>query len=377
MKALSFNESSEVSIGIELEFQIIDKSSFTLSSCAKEVLSHIKGTKYRLKIKPELTQSMIEINSSVHHDLQSLYIELHQIYNFLSSKALDLNITFCGGGTHPFQSWTTQEIYSTKANINFAKEYTYLAKRATVFGQHVHIGCRDAEDALYLTHALARFVPHFIALSASSPFYLGVDTGFVSTRTTVFNTFPLCGVVPFLLNWDDFSQYFHKMKRLGVIKNMNDFLWDIRPRPHLGTVEIRVCDTPLTLKKAILLGAYIQTLSLYLLKEKPLKINQDLYLLYNYNRFQASRYGFKGRFINPFTKRHRLITDDILTTLGKIKKYAHQLQNDPFLELLKNDVSTKDSDAKQLIDIYHTTGSLHQVVAQQCQKWSNSLKPLI
>ncbi|WP_241969400.1 YbdK family carboxylate-amine ligase [Legionella sainthelensi] len=372
MKQLDFNKSSEVTIGVELEFQIIDPHSFSLVSRATDVLKNIQKSEHKQKIKPELTQSMIEINSSVHHGIKELYQDLHQLYDYLLQIGSQLNIFFCGGGVHPFQKWTTQKIFLKKKEYKtFAKKYEFLAKRATVFGQHMHIGCDNPEDALYLAHALSRYVPHFIAISASSPFYQGIDTGFVSSRSTVFKAFPFSGAMPFLKNWNEFSLYCYEMNKLGITKNVNDFLWDIRIQPKFGTVEIRVCDTPLTLEKVVLLAAYLQSLSLYLLKERPIKMSQDLYFLYNYNHFQASRYGFNGHLIEDSKKR---ISADILSTIKKIKKYTQQLQNNEFIKLLISIVKNKENDAKNLRTILTHTQSFQEVVSVQCQEWANFLR---
>ncbi|KTD59568.1 carboxylate-amine ligase [Legionella santicrucis] len=371
MKRLSFKHSLPVSIGIELEFQVIDPKSFSLIARAKDLIRNIRESAYKQNIKPEVTQSMIEINSSIHYEAKEMLSELSQLQTFLLAQATNLQITFCGGGTHPFQKWKNQEIFPINRYKNLSRKFKYLAKRATVFGQHVHIGCPNAEDALYLTHALARFVPHFIAISASSPFYQGIDTGYYSSRSTIFNDFPSSGVIPYLTGWNDFSQYFYKMSRLGIIGSMKDLYWDIRPRPDFGTVEIRVCDTPLTLRKAILIVAYIQTLSLYLLEEKPININHNLYFLYNYNRFQASRYSFDGDFIDPNTEQRCSIINDILDTIKKIKIYAQRLNNDEFMKQLADDVNNKCNDAVKLKEILKRTGSFQHLVAEQCRIWSH------
>jgi carboxylate-amine ligase len=373
MKELLFKESSNFSIGLELEFQIINPKSFSLISRANEVLDNIQGSLYQQQIKPELTQSMIEINSSVHHKVSDLYSELHKLYGFLLEQASALNISFCGGGVHPFHQWNTQDIYiKNKKLASFGRKYKFLAQQATVFGQHVHIGCNNAEDALYLIHALACFVPHFIAIAASSPFYLGTDTGFSSSRSTLFKAFPFSGVIPFFKNWNDFSKYFYKMRDLGAVESLGDFLWDIRPQPSFGTVEIRVCDTPLTLNKAILITAYLQTLAFYLLEERPIEICPNLYFFYDYNYFQASRYGLHGDIIDVTSEKHCLIYQDILYTLKKVKKYAHQLQTEEFLLLLEHEVKNKKNDAEKLRNIFNETNSFQEVVWNQCQYWEKS-----
>lgn len=369
MKLLPFKTSSAVSLGVELEFQIINPHSFSLVSRAKELLRSIKESPLEVNIKPEVTQSMIEINSSIHTSVKELADELQRLQVFLLTQGKELDISICGGGTHPFQKWSVAKIFPTMRYKKLSRKFRYLSKRSTVFGQHMHVGCASAEDALYLTHALARYVPHFIALCASSPFYLGIDTGFASSRSTVFNAFPLSGVIPYLTNWEEFSTYFYKMKNLGIISTMKDFYWDIRPKPEFGTVEIRVCDTPLTISKAVMISAYLQALSLYLLEERPFQVIPDLYYLYNTNRFEASRYGLEADFINPYTLESIPLKNDIFDTMKQIERYANKLNNMVYLSQLHEEVTTMHNDAVTLRQILKQTGSFAKVVEQQCEIW--------
>jgi carboxylate-amine ligase len=371
MKRLPFIASDEGSLGVELEFQIIDPKTGHLMSRAKELIRNIKQSRYQDQIKPEIIQSMLEINSSVHFSTKSLYKEFLKMRAFLIDQAKGLNIYFCGGGTHPYQEWASRKIFPTPRFKHISMQQRYLSKRS-VCGQHVHIGCKNAEDALYLVHALTRFVPQFIALSASSPFFLEMDTGYHSSRSHLYNLHPLSGVMPYLSTWQEFSNYYYKMRRLGVINTMKDFYWDIKPKPEYGTVEIRVCDTPLTIKKAVLIAAYIQSLSLYLLNEKPFSSAQEQYLIYPYNRFQASRYGFEGDFINPCNLRHTSIGNDIITTIKAIKKYSHRLNNTNLINRLKKDVLDGINDATISRKIYKKTGSLSKVVFQHCALWKKN-----
>lgn len=370
MKKLPFKKSKVGSIGVELEFQIVDIHSFSLISRAKELIRNIRESEYQEAIKPEITQSMIEINSAIHQSPQKLREEFLKLQTFLLEQAANLEVAFCGGGTHPFQKWSQQKIFPTKRYKKISSKFRYLSKRSTVFGQHIHIGCSNAEEALYLTHALARYTPQLIALSASSPFYQGIDTRYSSSRSVVFNSFPLSGFIPYLLNWNEFSDYFYKMRDLGIIVNMKDFYWDIRPKPEFGTVEIRVCDTPLTLQKAVRIAAYAQALSLYLLEEKPTQVSKDLYYLYNHNRFQASRYGFDGVFINPYTSQQISISEDILDTFKKIGPYVIQLGSSNYVEPLMEEVANKINDAQLLRQIFKEVDFLPKVVAEQCRIWS-------
>ncbi len=369
MRMLSFKSSTHVSIGVELELQLINPHTYGLISSAKDLIRIIRESHYQKRIKPEITQCMIEVNSSIHHSPMILLDELIEIQSFLLEQGDKLNITFCGGGTHPFHKWMLQKIFPTMRYKKLSRQYRYLSKRSTVFGQHIHIGCKSGEDAIYLTHALARYVPQFIAICASSPFYMGVDTGFQSSRSTIFNAFPLSGVIPYLTSWLEFSNYFYKMKNLGIVESMKDFYWDIRPKPEFGTVEIRVCDTPLTIKNGIIITAYVQALSLYLLQERPEILSHDLYFLYGYNRFQASRYGFEGTMIDPASFQRYLISQDIIDTIKKIEYFANQLNTMSILSQLLHQVINQQNDAVLLRQILKHVNSFPKVVSEQCAIW--------
>ncbi len=372
MKKVPFKPSSLVSLGVELEFQIIDPHSYGLIPRAKDLIRNIRESVYQKRIKPEITQSMIEINSSVHHSPLMLLDELLDMRSYLLSLADKLKISFCGGGTHPFQKWTSLKIFPTMRYKNISRVYRYLSKRSTVFGQHIHVGCQNSDDAIYLTHALARYVPQFIAICASSPFYQGIDTGYHSSRSNVFSSFPLSGAIPYLTNWKEFSEYFYKMRNLGVIETMKDVYWDIRPKPEFGTVEIRVCDTPLTFTKAIIIAAYIQALSHYILQKKPIILSHDLYHLYIYNRFLACRYGLEGSFIDPFTFQNKSIADDILETIKTIQNNTDSLHNTDLISQLNDDVINKKNDTVLLRQIKKQVGSLAKMVNKQCDMWSSN-----
>ena len=265
---------------------------------------------------------MLEINSSIHETPQTLLLELNQIKNQLIEQTKDLNVLFSGGGTHPFQMWHERELYQTHHYETVKKKYGYLAKMFTVFGMHIHIGCANPNDALYLTHAMGRYVPHFIALSASSPFCQGIDTEFDSCRSNIVNLFPVSGMPPFILEWAEFDDYLTKMKRLPLIGSVNNFYWDIRPKGEFGTIEIRVCDTPLNIEKTVQIAAFAQALARYLLEEKPFSLVDDKYDLYGYNRFQASKLGFNAFLINPLTFQEYSLLDDILALYRKIESHS-------------------------------------------------------
>jgi carboxylate-amine ligase len=314
---------------------------------------------------------MIELNSGVHAHCERLLDELGVLRNAVVEEAGVLNLRVCGGGSHPFHDWSDRRIFPNE-RFNFVVErYGYLAKQFTVFGQHIHVGCAGGDDAVFLVHMLTRYVPHFIALSAASPFYQDQDTKFQSSRLTAVAAFPLAGHMPFLPDWAAFVEFYAHMKQFGIIASMKDFYWDIRPKPEYGTVEIRVCDTPLSVRRAGLLAAYAQALAAYHLAERPRAPVQDIYTVNAFNRFEACRFGFAGTLIDPFTGTKRRIGEDILSELALVAPHAAQLGSASLLQELGGVVRNGISDADWLRARYKEREALPDVVRDACEKWSD------
>ncbi|CAB1367996.1 YbdK family carboxylate-amine ligase [Denitratisoma oestradiolicum] len=331
----SFKVSKSLTLGVELELQLVNTTDFDLSASASDMLHLLERQPFPGDVKPEITESMIEVATDVQHCHADLLVQLRQMRDVLIKAGDSLNVALCGGGTHPFQQWFHQRIFAKPRFQEVSALYGYLAKQFTVFGQHVHVGCSSADEALFLLHALNRYLPHFIALSASSPYSQGVDTLFDSARLNSVFAFPLSGRAPFILSWDEFaSAYFAKMEQTGVVRSMKDFYWDIRPKPEYGTIELRVCDTPLSVERAAALAGYLQVLCAYLLERQEPPPVEDDYLVYNYNRFQACRFGLDGVIVHPRTHQSLPLREDILTTLRRLEPMALDLQGQEALDEL-------------------------------------------
>lgn len=366
---LDFAASRPLSLGVELELQLVNRRNYNLATDAADLLRRMRDIPHTGEIKPEITQSMVELNSSVHTQVADLRAELRRTRDAVVQEAQRMNVGIAGGGAHPFQTWSERRIFPNERFHELSETYGYLAKQFTVFGQHIHIGCENGDDALYLCHALARYVPHFIALSASSPFYQGVDTAFASSRLSIVNAFPLSGTLPFVHSWTEFESYYTRMLTFGVIRSMKDFYWDIRPKPEFGTVEIRVCDTPLSVDRAVDIAAYAQTVARYLLRERAVTVTPDIYLLYNYNRFQACRFGLRGNQINPFSHAHMVIGEDIAHTAEMLREDAAALNTADALLRLQDIARAGENDAKWMRDVFSRVKSLNDLVRLQSDKW--------
>ena len=358
-----FASSQALTLGVELELQLLNTHHYDLTPYAPDMLALLKNTPVPGSIVPEVTASMIEISTGICTDAQDAYQQLAVTRDALVKAADRLNIAIAGGGTHPFQQWHQQRIYDKPRFKEVTALYGYLTKQFTIFGQHVHVGCPDADAALMMLHRLSRYIPHFIALSASSPFVQGQDTAFDSARLNSVFAFPLSGRAPFALHWEDFERYFDKMAATGVIQSMKDFYWDIRPKPEFGTVEVRVFDTPLSIERAAQLAAYVQALGAWFLSENPFEPSEDDYLVYTYNRFQACRFGLEGSYVDPVSSEQSVLREHIALTLERITPYV-TAQSRPALQQLRNSLNLGGNDASWLRACYADAQQLPEVVRQ-------------
>ena len=365
-----FADSRPLTLGVELELQIVNVHDYDLSPSAADLMRLVGKRKFPGNVVPEITDSMIELSTGICSGHADALAQLGEIRDALVDSAAQLNIGLCGGGTHPFQDWSERRIYDTPRFHQVAELYGYLSKQFTIFGQHVHIGCPGPDQALILLHGMSRFIPHLIALSASSPYVQGTDTGFASARLNSVFAFPLSGRAPFVLTWDDFRRFFEKMTRTGVVKSMKDFYWDIRPKPEFGTIEVRVLDTPLTIEKAAALAAYIQCLARWLRIERPYSPAEDDYLPYTFNRFQACRFGLDATFVDPKTGEHRSLRDDIEATFVALEVHAMELEAEGAIALLRAELAGPGNDASWIRDAFRRERLLPEVVRQQCRRWA-------
>ena len=362
MSLEAFHHSEPLTLGVELELQLVNTNDYDLAPYAEDMLRLMKKTPLPGSVVPEMTNSMIEISTGICHSASEVVGQLTPIRDALVKSADKLNIAVVGGGTHPFQQWHERRIYDKPRFRELSELYGYLSKQFTIFGQHVHIGCPSANAALLMLHRMSRYIPHFIALSASSPYVQGQDTAFDSARLNSVFAFPLSGRAPFALTWEDFTAYFDKMTRTGVVKSMKDFYWDIRPKPEFGTIEIRVFDTPLTIERAASLAGYVQSLGAWFLADEPFMPQEEDYLVYNYNRFQACRFGMDGMMVNPKTREQISIREDVLATLRVLQPHMLALDSLHGSDALEKVTGPEGNHATWLRRCFAEFGSVQGVV---------------
>ena len=242
---IDFNASPRSSLGVEMELELVDASTRQLYSGATELLEILgKGHPGGVhpKAKHELFESTVEIITGVcttvveaRHDLEATLEELRALTDV---RGLAL---MCSG-THPFTPWDAQEVTPNARYHQLVQEMQWLARRLQIFGIHVHVGVRSAEKAIAIANGLCAYLPHLLALSASSPYWMGRDTGLASSRSKVFESLPMAGLPHQLAGWSEFEQFMGTLQRSKAITTIREVWWDIRPHPDFGTVELRVCD---------------------------------------------------------------------------------------------------------------------------------------
>ncbi len=357
-----FTHSEPLTLGVELELQLVSRRDFDLTRGATDLLGTLAYDGRFGEIKLEITESMIEVSTLARARVSEIHDDLAGLRETLVQQCDLNNIKVCGGGTHPFHRWAERRICPGERFDEIYQRYGYLAKQFTVFGQHIHVGCTSADEAIWLTQALGEYVPAFIALSASSPFVDGVDTFFQSARLNAVSAFPLSGQCPPLADWKAFVEYFKLLQACGIARSIKDLYWDIRPKPEFGTVEIRVCDTPLGIETATALAALAQSLSRYLLRTRPPLHAERRAHVARYNKFQACRYGLAAMISDPVGLCQVSLRDSLLALFEALAEDAEALGCFDWLQVLAAVVQAGSGDAEWLRGQAKTHGNLHDAV---------------
>lgn len=370
MSLPDFHVSDPFTLGIELEMQVINPPGYDLSQDASRLIDAVKSELTVGEVKHDITESMLEMATGVCRDVDQAAAQFSTMQHLVLRAAQTLHLDICGGGTHPFQTWQRQEVCDDERYRRNLENFGYLIQQATVFGQHVHIGCANGDDAIYLLHGLSRFVPHFIALSAASPYMQAADTRFACARLNIFSGFPDNGPIPWVSNWQEFTGLFRRLAYTSMIDSIKDLHWDIRPSPHFGTVEVRVMDTPLTLEHALNMAGLIQATAHWLLTERPFRHQENDYLLYKFNRFQACRFGMEGILTDVNTGDHHRLADDTLRLLDTVAASAEKVGAVSAINTLHQQVKKGHNEVRHMRDFVANGGSLSGLVKKHCEIWA-------
>ena len=259
---IPFSSSERASLGVEWELQLVDRQTRQLTQGAVEILEEMRpdGAEEHPKAKHELLQSTVEIITGICSTAGEAKTDLAGTLAEVVAQADKRGLGVMCAGTHPITDWQTQLISPKERYLRLVDEMQWPARRLQIFGVHVHVGVRAPEKAFPIVNALTQYVPHFLALSASSPYWVGCDTGLASARTKVFEGMPTAGLPYQLSGWPEFEAYMETLISTRAIESVREVWWDIRPHPNFGTVELRICDGLPTLDEIGAVAAMSQCL---------------------------------------------------------------------------------------------------------------------
>jgi carboxylate-amine ligase len=299
---IDFHASGRSSLGIEMELEIIDRASRQLTSAASEILAAMadsRGGEEPRRAKHELMESTIEINTDVCTTVAEAKADLAATIADVTTHTEPRGLALMCSGTHPFSHWVHQKITPNPRYERLVEQMQWPARQLLIFGVHVHVGVRSAEKAIAISNALAAYIPHFLALSASSPFWLGQDTGLASSRSKIFEHLPTAGL-PYQLNgWSEFEEFMSTLVAAQAIESIREVWWDVRPHPDFGTVELRICDGLPTLSEVAAIGALSQCLVEWMdsLCDHGFALPHPRQWIIRENKWRAARYGIDAQII--------------------------------------------------------------------------------
>jgi len=334
--AISWNPSRGATIGVEWELQLLDTGTRMLRQDAGEVLAALPGLteeREHPKIRHELMESTVEVVTGVCSTVSEAKDDLSATISQLERITGRRGTMLACAGTHPVSDWRDAKMAPIQRYAELVEQMQWLVRRIQTFGVHVHVGIRDGSKAIPIVNALAGYLPHFLALTASSPYWNGQDTGLASSRAIVFGGLPTSGPPQPLTDWTEFEEYMDTLLRAGTIRSIKEVWWDIRPHPDFGTVEIRMFDGVPTLREIGMTAALSQSLVQlldtqldrgYTLPMPPAWVVRD-------NKWRATRYGLDAIVITDDSGSTAPLRDELYELTRELQPVADRLGCGPEL----------------------------------------------
>ncbi|WNG88275.1 glutamate--cysteine ligase [Mycobacterium sp. ITM-2016-00317] len=322
---IDFAGSVRPTLGVEWEFALVDAKTRDLSNEAASVIAEIGENP---RVHKELLRNTIEVVTGICDNtaaaMDDLATTLRPVRDVVRERGMEL---FCAG-THPFADWTAQKLTDAPRYAELIKRTQWWGRQMLIWGVHVHVGVSSAHKVMPIITSLLHQYPHLLALSASSPFWDGVDTGYASNRAMMFQQLPTAGLPFHFQEWREFERFVGDQKKTGIIDHMNEIRWDIRPSPHLGTIEVRIFDGVSNLHELSALVALTHCLIVDL--DRRMDAGESLPLMPPWhvqeNKWRAARYGLDAIIILDADSNERLVTEDLDDLVERLQPVAKRLQ---------------------------------------------------
>jgi len=364
--------SSQFTLGIEQEFQMVDRQTGQLRPHILAVLE--KGAPlFGERIKPEMLQSAVEVVTGVCPDITAARRELQEIRSTLLALLEEDGLGLISAGTHPEALWQDQLSMPNPRYTELEEELQDIARSILIFALHVHVGVENQEMAVLMMNQARNWIPQLLALSTNSPFWGGRFTGIKSYRSVVWGPFPRSGIPGVFASWSDFDNYVQALIKTGCIDNGKKIWWDIRPHPFFSTIEFRICDMPATFEDTIAIAALCQALvaKLTWLHHRGMTVHVMPRHLISENKWRAARYGLDGVVLDFARDRRLSMRESISEMLDFVEDFVDELGSRREMNYLRNLLNDKHgTGADRQIDVYQRTGSSAAVVEYLMQQAS-------
>ena len=321
---IDFTGSPRPTLGVEWEFALVDGDSLDLSNEAAAVIADLGDNPH---VHKELLRNTVEIVTGVCDTVGEAMDDLRSTLVSTRAAVEDRSMELFCAGTHPFAQWSAQELTDGPRYAELISRTQWWGRQMLIWGVHVHVGVSSAHKVMPIISSLLNQYPHLLALSASSPFWSGEDTGYASNRAMMFQQLPTAGLPFQFQSWREFERFVHDQKKTGIIDHVNEIRWDIRPSPHLGTVEVRVFDGVSNLRELSALVALTHCLIVDL--DRRLDAGEQLPVMPPWhvqeNKWRAARYGLDAIIILDAESNERLVTEDLDDLLTRLQPVAESL----------------------------------------------------
>ena len=370
---IPFAPSKAFTLGVEMELQVIDKDSRNLKPIAQDILAQWPPEDE--KLKPEIFQSMLEINTGICNNAQEAEQDLLKTARRLLPIVSEQGARIASNGTHPFAQWIDRKYYPADRYDVLIERNQHIARRLMIYGLHVHIGMRDGEHCIAQMNEFLYYLPHLLALSASSPFWGGNDTGLASSRITIFEAHPSGGSPCQVRNWKEFEDIVYKLLKSRSITSYKDIWWDFRPSPNFGTLEVRICDGVPSVPRTARLVAFVHLLSLHI--ERQLQAGkqrpQAPDWLVRENKWRASRFGLSAEVIVDSEGTTKPLFQELEDLCKDFAEDIKRLGYEKYIDTLFNEDIPNPSYQKQR-DVFEKNENLESVVDYLCDEFAQHLQ---
>jgi len=352
-----------LTVGIEEEFQVIDPESRELRSHVARIFSQGQGP-LSGKLKPELHQPVIEVGTSVCRNIAEAKAEIFAQRASLAGLAREHGLRIAAAGTHPFTHWGNVAISAGNQRYErLISDLQMVARANLIFGLHVHVGVEDREMQITIMNQARYFLPHILALSVNSPFWLGRDTGWMSYRCKVFDKFPRTNVPDFFTGWAEYQEFVNLLVRTNCIIDGGQIWWDVRPHHVYETLEYRICDIPMRAEETITIAALFQaiTAKLWWLRSKNLTFRPYRRSLIMENKWRAARWGIRGLLIDFGEQREVPCTELLAELLDFVDDVVDDLGTREQIQYVRQMVE-QGTGAERQLAVYRATNDLRAVM---------------